>query len=257
MRSTPHVLLVADPAHPAGEPGAEHLVRALEDEGLTSAWAVWDDPYVDWASAQVVAVRAVHDHRARSADFLGWAEGRVGARLLHGPRAMRWGADAGCLLDLERAGVPVLPTVPVRTAVELRDAVDRFGGRAVVRPRAGSADEPVVVRPRGPLPAVRTHRLVQPVVAEDGGDGTSVLVVGGRPLGSAVRRELGLLAVDAVAAASEQVGAGLVCVRVETVRHGGRPVVRDLDVVSPSLGLDTVPAAAVAFASVVGTLCTP
>ncbi len=111
MTTTPQVLLVTDRDHPAGEPGAEHLARALDDEGLTSGWAVWDDPYVDWAGAHVVAVRSVHDHVARSADFLGWA-GWVGPRVLNGAAAFRWARSAGCLDDLERAGVPVARVEP-------------------------------------------------------------------------------------------------------------------------------------------------
>jgi hypothetical protein len=197
MQTTPQVLLVTDHDHPAGEPGAEHLVRALDQEGLTSAWAAWDDPYVDWAGADVVAVRSVHDHVARCADFLGWA-GFVGPRLLNGVAAFRWARGGGCPADLERAGVPVAPA-----------------GVATV---------------------------------------ASVLVLGGRPYGPSLARESALLGVDAVAAAAEVVGTALVCTRVGLAKHRGRLAVGDVDVVSPALGLDRDPAAAAAFADVVGGL---
>ena len=196
MTTTPQVLLVTDRDHPAGEPGAEHLARALDDEGLTSGWAVWDDPYVDWAGARVVAVRSVHDHVDRPVDFLGWA-GWVGPRVLNGAAAFRWARSAGCLGDLERAGVPVAPAADTTT---------------------------------------------------------SVLVLGGRPWGPGPARESSLLAVDAVAAAAEVVGTALVGARVGLARHGGGLAVRDVDVVSPALDLDRTPAAAAAFAALVGGL---
>ena len=257
MRETTHVLLVTDRAHAAGEPGGERLTQALEVEGFTSAWAVWDDPYVEWSTARLVAVRAVTDHRGRFPDFVGWA-GLVGPRLLHGAAAFRWGRDAGCLLDLERAGIPVVPTVLVDSTVALRTAVGRFD-TAVVSRRAGRGEGVVVVRDAGGrLPSVTAPCLVQPLLDEADDEG-AVLVLEGRPQaqvrGGAVV-DLGLdaarLAARAVGAASAVLGTALVYARVDLVRAGDRLLVREVDVVSPSLHLDLVPGSAEAFAAAVG-----
>ena len=71
----------------------------------------WDDPGVDWAGFALVVVRSVWDYPRRREELLEWAE-RVAARapLANPPGILRWNTDKRYLLDLARAGVPVVPT---------------------------------------------------------------------------------------------------------------------------------------------------
>ena len=87
------------------------LAAALADRGARVAPAVWDDADVDWAGFDLVVVRSTWDYAPRVAEFVTWAE-RVGAvtRLENPPGLLRWSTDKHYLLDLERAGVPVVPS---------------------------------------------------------------------------------------------------------------------------------------------------
>jgi len=54
----PVVLLATCAWFPDGEPGHDALDAALEGRGLEARWVVWDDVSVDWAAADLIAVRA-------------------------------------------------------------------------------------------------------------------------------------------------------------------------------------------------------
>ena len=103
------VLLATCREFASGEPGHEALDSALAARGVDATWAVWEDPSVDWSAADVVAVRSTWDYMSRLDEFLAWAE-RLDHVLVHGSQAFRWNTDKRYLLDLGRAGVPVVPT---------------------------------------------------------------------------------------------------------------------------------------------------
>ncbi len=269
MNDAPRVLLVTSAGHPEGEPGHELLEAALMARGVDSAWAAWDDPYVEWSDADLVAVRAVPDHDLRLREFLGWA-GSVGTHLLHGAEVFRWNTDKSYLIDLAKlSGLPMIPTVLARSPVSLRAAVSRFGV-SVVKPRVGCLGRGVVVvrDPQTWLPLDRGPWAVQPLVESVFHEGeVSVVVVNGHPAGQVhkvagphdirVREEFGgtvravdltdeasLMAVDAVAATSEITGAEIVYARVDLLRHRGSLHVAEVELTGPELYLDVVPAVA-------------
>ena len=76
------VLLATSALLPNGEPGGELLVAALAERGIDSRWVLWDDTSVEWAAADLVAVRSTWDYHRRTAEFLAWAR-KVEACLLY------------------------------------------------------------------------------------------------------------------------------------------------------------------------------
>ena len=84
------------------------LFEPLARLGVTAEPAVWDDPTIDWARFDAVVLRSTWDYPERLAAFLAWA-GRV-PRLLNPPPMVRWNVDKRYLLELERAGIPIVPT---------------------------------------------------------------------------------------------------------------------------------------------------
>ena len=107
---------------PDGEPGFEALDEALADRGIDFAWAVWDDPSVDWAAATLVAVRATWDYAVRAQEFLAWTRSLDQSRLLNGADMFEWNHDKAYLTELDpiagradHARVPTAPSSPRRS----------------------------------------------------------------------------------------------------------------------------------------------
>ena len=172
--------LVIDPDLPIAR-------SALREAGHAVDLVRWDDDAVDWASYDLAVVRSCWDYAWRLEEFLAWAaDVSDGATRLRNPvEVLRWNTDKTYLREVERAGLPVVPTVwdPTR-AEELPDAAEW-----VVKPSvsAGSRDtarwaDPVDVLAHvaGLVGAGRTA-MVQPYLTsvDDAGE-TAMLFIGGR-----------------------------------------------------------------------------
>ena len=275
------VLLATFSLLPDGEPGGDLLVDALARRDLHARWVSWDDPAVDWAAADLVAVRATWDYHRRCAAFLDWARA-VGREtlLLNGAEVFAWNADKAYLAAI--AGrVPVVPSELVDDAGLVRDlgsALERFG-TVVIKSRVGAGGVGVVQAERtddqrlsgllaGPW-------IVQPLVESVRTVGeTSVFVLGGRAVsqvdklpGSGEIRvheqyggvsrpvELGAgpteVAEAAMAEVASLLGTTLDYGRVDLMEYDGRLVVSELELIEPGLYLDVLPANAEPFAELV------
>lgn len=283
------VLLATDAEWPDGEPCGELLVKAFADRGLVATWARWDDPGVDWSAARVVAVRSVWDYELRRDEFLGWTEHVARwSRLLNGASVFRWNTDKSYLLDLERIGVPVVPTALLDDPADFGEVSRRFAGRVVVKPRVAAGGRGLTILDTGPdLGALggfgaelvddrRGPWVVQPLVESIRTEGeTSVFVLGGVPVSQARKLPVGdevrvhetyggsmepveptdeamLIAAETVAAARQLFDEDLCYARVDLMRLAdGQLVVGELEVTEPGLYLDVLPGNADAFAEVV------
>ena len=247
----PHVLLATSTDLPGGEPGGALLTAALADRGVDVTWAVWDDPQVDWAGADLVAVRSTWDYTGRAEEFLAWA--RAVPRLLNGADTFAWNADKAYLVPLGR----VLPAVPT----QLLDA-----GPLVVKPRVSASGVGLVVLDGGPW-------VVQPVVESVRTLGeSSVYVFAGRAVSQfdkwpgagevRVHEEYGgrtehvPLAPDTAALAERAVVAAgrPPYARVDLMRWEGDWVVSELELVEPGLYLEVDPVNAEPFAELVAAV---
>ena len=132
------VLLVTCAEWPDGEPEGDLLVRELAARGVDAAWAVWDDPGVDWAAARMVWVRSLWDYQHRRDQLVDWAR-RVQdvTTLVNTAAVIEWNTDKAYLLDLHEAGLPVVPTTTIDSEFELGTAVAEVAP-AVVKPRVGA-----------------------------------------------------------------------------------------------------------------------
>ncbi len=141
-RQMPQILLATCANLPDGEPCGDLVTAALARRGLDAAWVVWDDPTVDWSSADVVAVRSTWDYHRRTPEFLAWARD-VESRtlLLNGADVFAWNADKGYLADLD---LPHVPTMLLDEPSGLAEATARWGS-CVVKPRVGASGVGVVV----------------------------------------------------------------------------------------------------------------
>ena len=128
---------------------------------MDARWVCWDDPAVDWAAADLVAVRSTWDYHRRCAEFLDWARTvEKETPFLNGADVFAWNADKAYLAAIADR-VPVVPTelLDDRTLVTgLSAALDRFG-TVVVKSRTGASGVGVVqARGHRRPPPERAHR---------------------------------------------------------------------------------------------------
>ena len=279
----PRLLLVTFQLLPDGEPGGAGLVTALAERGVDAAWVVWDDPSIDWAAADAVAVRATWDYHRRREEFLAWANTvEKTTALLNGAALFAWNADKAYLREL--AGqVPTVPTDLLddeTLATGLAAAIERWG-TVVIKPRTGAGGVGLVVADR-----TDDHRLdgltegpwiVQPLVASVRTDGERSVYVfgghavsevdkiaggeageirvhdsyGGRSTAADLDPALAARAEQAVATAVQITGRPAAYARVDLIRWRGEWVVSELELIEPGLYLDVDPANAGRFADMV------
>jgi glutathione synthase/RimK-type ligase-like ATP-grasp enzyme len=278
------VHLVTFPLLPDGEPRGDLLVTALAERDIDARWVSWDDPTVDWAAADAVALRATWDYHRRCSEFFAWVRSvERRTRLLNGADAFAWNADKAYLTEIADR-LPVVPSSLVEDrglADGLAEALGRWG-TIVVKARTGAGGVGVVLAEStddlrlagltaGPW-------LVQPLVASVRTVGeTSVFVMGGRavsqvdklPGGDEIRvheqfggssRPVPLddtaaaLAEKALAEAGTLLGQELDYGRVDLMEYDGQLVIGELELIEPGLYLDVAPENADRFADLVADL---
>jgi glutathione synthase/RimK-type ligase-like ATP-grasp enzyme len=273
------VLLVTCDDLASGEPGAPALDAVLAERGIDARWVSWDDAGVDWAAADLVAVRSTWDYVARHVAFVDWAR-EVGSRtrLLNGPDVFAWNVDKAYLAGLGD-GLPVVPTALASDRDQIADGVRRFGS-AVVKSRIGAGGIGVVVaeEPDDPRLAGLAEGpwVVQPLVEAVRTEGeTSVFVIDGRAVSQVdklpaadeirvheeyggsyravpLRDEAADVARRGIGAAERVLGVPLDYGRVDMMRLAdGRLAVSELELTEPGLYLDVAPENAEPFADLV------
>lgn len=106
---------------------------------------VWEDPLVAWEEAPVTIIRSTWDYTFRRAEYLAWARRAAeSTTLLNPPELVEWSTHKGYLLELSRAGVPIVPTTLITSgsAFDLRNHVDDRGwAEFVVKPAVGASGQ--------------------------------------------------------------------------------------------------------------------
>ena len=259
-----------------------YLVAVLELLGIEPTVCVWNDPEVDWTAFDAVLIRTIWDYFEHYGAFLAWTHtlDRLGVTVINDTHLLRWNSDKRYLLELERDGVPIIPT-RVAQGVFLQAALSQMIDRDVVikptvsggawhtvRGKAGQADFEQAIAKLPP----QLDYLVQPFVPEIASDGEwSLLYFGGTYSHAVLKRpsegdyrvqeqhggsmaqaipdesivQAGSRILAAVAALGHQAP---IYARVDGVVVNGQFLMMELEVIEPSLFLAERPDAAERFA---------
>ena len=263
------VLLATCTDLPDGEPGGAALLEACAAAGITTQWVAWDDPSVDWSSAPVAA-RATWDYHHRLDEFLEWA--RSVPRLLNGADVFAWNTDKSYLVELQEAGLPVVPSIVAPNAVALADALSRFE-TPVLKPTVAAGGMGLhVIAPDSMLSDIgEPPWLVQPLIESVRTTGEiSIFVFGGEPVAQLQKTpaagevrvneehggtitavpldpELAATARSVVQAVESLKDFSLSYARVDLMSYDDRWVLSELEVTEPGMYLDVAPGNAELF----------
>ena len=118
----------------------EELLR----RGVDARAVVWDDPAVPWASFDSVVLRSCWDYHLDTDRFLAWlaALEDAGIPLWNPSGLVRWNHHKSYLQDLERSGVPIVPTVFLPRGARISIAgllAERGWTDAVVKPAVSAS----------------------------------------------------------------------------------------------------------------------
>lgn len=96
---------------PEHDPDEVPLLNALRDRGHEAGVLSWDDPGADPGAYDACVLRATWNYYRHLDAFAAWLEHADRATTLLNPlETVRWNLHKGYLLELERAGVAVVPT---------------------------------------------------------------------------------------------------------------------------------------------------
>lgn len=272
----PRVALVTCRVLPEPDPDQELMLGALREAGLDARMLAWDDAGADPASFDLCVLRSCWDYHTDPERFRRWIDhASAASKLLNPAPVVRQNIHKRYLEDLERAGIPIVPTAFLDrgTDANLGDVLrERGWDDVVVKPcvSAGSANTRRF-RPEGHAEGERflasllstRDMMVQPYFpsVETGGersviwiDGSCTHVIEKQPRFHDQDESVsGALPVMPEEAAMTQkalavVGEGLLYARLDTMRGPrGERLVSELELIEPSLFFVQSPAALRAF----------
>lgn len=162
-------------------PEERMLPDAFARAGIAAEAAVWNDPHVDWSRCDAVLIRTVWDYFEHYAQFLEWLARleRLGVPTINALPLVRWNSDKRYLVEIERAGVPIVPTAIASGAGLDAALAARRGEEVVVKPTVsgtawhtvrGICGSEAFAAAIAMLPRAFTY-LVQPFVPEIAAEG--------------------------------------------------------------------------------------
>ena len=122
----------------------DRLVQdALAKRGVEAVPAVWNDSKIDWSKNRFSILRSTWDYHLNYAEFLSWAE-RISAvtNLLNPLPLIKWNSRKTYLADLNKAGLPVIPTAWINDSngPSLAQVLEVNGwDEAIIKPSIGLA----------------------------------------------------------------------------------------------------------------------
>jgi hypothetical protein len=118
------------------------LIRGFQEQGFDARPVVWNDPDIEWDQFDIALLRSTWDYLDEQEQFL-QVLSRIEAsscRLFNPEAVVRWNIDKRYLFDLEKWGVPIIPTIlasDVKTETFQRLFVAKQAGTFILKPTIG------------------------------------------------------------------------------------------------------------------------
>ncbi len=250
------------------------LPRSFAEHGIDASPQVWTDVAVEWSRFDCALVRSTWDYHLQPQRFSHWINCVSSqTRLVNAPELLHWNVHKSYLLELGRAGVPVVPTVVVphqhpRAFDEVRELLG--GEEFVIKPAVSASAYRTTILAHGhTAPAdAQAHlddlvrdrdALVQPFLREvyDPGERSLIFFRGGfshamwrppfsRGAAAGERREHRIEPSDeeraCAGAALEQLPSTPVYARVDLIPlRSGELAVAELELIEPALYFSACP----------------
>ena len=160
----PHIALVTVQAARATDEDLAPLESALQQVGAQVSTVDWDDPAIDWSGFDLTVLRSCWDYTERYVEFLVWAE-RVSqlTHLLNPFEVVRWNTDKHYLLELECAGIAIVPSRFIEPESDAMAELQAFledhaeCAELVVKPAIGAGSRDTRRHARNEVKAITTH----------------------------------------------------------------------------------------------------
>ena len=247
------------------------VVPALERRGLRVRTGGWDDPAFDWSAVELAVLRTPWNYHRHVGAFLAWTK-RV-PRLLNPPDVVAWNAVKTYLRDLSARGIPTVPTEWLDREVPLDDVLAQRGWKeAVLKPAVSAGSFRTKRFTRGAAPQALLEEILtegtamlQPYLPSVESSGERSIVFFAGELSHVVKRHpplsTGLHGGLSVPAEPDELELAqrilstqppLLYARVDLARDAtGAPVLMELELIEPSLFLETSPDSADRYADAV------
>jgi len=122
------------------------LAEPLKERGVDVELVAWDDKQASWERYAAVILRSTWDYHQRIGDFNKWLKHleHVQARVFNPLPMLRWNMDKTYLEQLQKLGVPILPTewLPRGAFASLEKTLARMEWpQAIVKPTIGAGGD--------------------------------------------------------------------------------------------------------------------
>ncbi len=180
------------------------LAAAFAAAGVQARIADWDDPEVEWERFDGAFLRSAWDYTERLSEFLAWVERTAHVtRLVNSPAVVHWNCDKHYLAELQRTGVPIVPSTFCEPDQDPAQVLAQFlaahpQAELVVKPAVGAGSRDTRRHARGARAQILGHMqvllrarrsvLLQPYLARVDHDGETALVYIGGSFSHAIRK---------------------------------------------------------------------
>lgn len=125
------------------------LVKPLQDLGIDPQAVVWNDKKVDWSSFRSIVIRCCWDYHYKYRQFLDWLTEleKLKVSVWNPIDLIRWNSDKKYLRDLQKKGVPIIPTIWVDSGekVVLDDIFQKFNvSQLIIKPTVGASSYEII-----------------------------------------------------------------------------------------------------------------